>query len=39
MYFVAMPWWNGHTIEEETHVLEDGTTITKLVKVKNADVS
>ncbi|OBT82145.1 hypothetical protein VE02_09117 [Pseudogymnoascus sp. 03VT05] len=39
VYFVALPWWSGHRIEEETDVLEDGTSITKLVKVKNIEVS
>jgi hypothetical protein len=37
VYFVALPWWNGHRIEEETEVLDDGTSITKLVKVKNVE--
>ncbi|KFY24996.1 hypothetical protein V493_04896 [Pseudogymnoascus sp. VKM F-4281 (FW-2241)] len=39
VYFVAMPWWNGYRIEEETKVLEDGTSITKLVKAKNVELS
>jgi hypothetical protein len=35
LYFVAMPRWYGYRIEEEVDVLEDGTSITKLAKVKN----
>jgi hypothetical protein len=35
VYFVAMPWWNGYRIEEEVDILADGTSITKLAKVKN----
>ncbi|KAL2676588.1 hypothetical protein Neosp_010352 [[Neocosmospora] mangrovei] len=30
MWTIAIPRWRGTTLEEETHVLEDGTTITKL---------
>jgi hypothetical protein len=35
IWFVAIPRWYGVRIEEEEDVLQDGTTITKLVRVKN----
>ncbi|TVY67469.1 Low-affinity methionine permease [Lachnellula suecica] len=34
VWFVALPRWGGYRIEEEVAVLEDGTSITKLVRVK-----
>ncbi|TVY34852.1 Low-affinity methionine permease [Lachnellula occidentalis] len=34
IWFVALPKWGGYRIEEELAVLEDGTSITKLVRVK-----
>jgi len=33
--FVALPKWYGYRIEEEVAVLDDGTSITRLVKVKD----
>jgi hypothetical protein len=33
--FVAIPSWYGYTVEEEVEVLSDGTSITRLVNVKN----
>ena len=33
--FVALPKWYGYRVEEEVEVLSDGTSITKLVNVKN----
>ncbi len=33
VWTVALPWWGGYKLEEEVDVLDDGTTITKLVKV------
>ncbi|PSS23471.1 hypothetical protein M430DRAFT_136435 [Amorphotheca resinae ATCC 22711] len=33
--FVAIPRWYGYRVEEETEVLSDGTSITRLVNVKN----
>ncbi|KAE9380677.1 amino acid transporter [Stipitochalara longipes BDJ] len=33
--FVAIPKWYGYTVEEEVEVLSDGTSITRLVNVKN----
>ncbi len=34
--FVALPKWYGYSVEEEIEVLSDGTTVTKLVNIKNA---
>lgn len=34
VWFVALPRWRGYRIEEEVSVLDDGTSITKLVRVK-----
>ncbi len=33
--FVALPRWYGYRVEEEVEVLSDGTSITKLVNLKN----
>lgn len=33
--FVAVPKWYGYRVEEEVEVLSDGTSITRLVNVKN----
>jgi len=33
--FVAIPKWKGYRVEEEVDVLVDGTSITRLVNVKN----
>lgn len=33
--FVAIPHWYGYTVEEEVDVLSDGTSITRLINVKN----
>lgn len=33
--FVAIPSWYGYTVEEEVDVLSDGTSITRLVNIKN----
>lgn len=35
VWFVVLPKWGGYHIEEEVAVLEDGTSITKLVRIKN----
>lgn len=32
--FVVVPRWRAYSIEEEVEVLSDGTSITKLVNVK-----
>lgn len=32
IWTVALPQWGGYRLENETAVLEDGTTITKLVR-------
>jgi hypothetical protein len=36
IWTLALPRWRGERIEEEVEVLEDGTSITKLVHVKQA---
>ncbi|MCJ1462619.1 hypothetical protein MMC07_001221 [Pseudocyphellaria aurata] len=36
LWTVAVPRWRGYRLEEEFDVLEDGTSVTKLVKVKRA---
>jgi hypothetical protein len=33
--FVAIPHWYGYRVEEEVDLLSDGTSITRLVNVKN----
>ncbi len=33
--FVVVPRWREYTVEEEVEILSDGTSITKLVHVKN----
>ena len=33
LWTVAIPRWRNYRLEEQTDVLEDGTTITQLVKV------
>ncbi len=33
--FVALPNWYRYRIEEEVEILSDGTSVTKLVKVKD----
>jgi hypothetical protein len=33
--FVAIPRWKGYRVEEEVEVLSDGTSITRLVNIKN----
>lgn len=35
--FWALPRWRGYRIEEEVAVLEDGTSVTRLVKVKGGE--
>lgn len=35
LWTVAIPRWRGYRLEEEVDVLEDGTSITKLIKVKD----
>lgn len=35
LWTVAVPRWRGYRLEEEVDVLEDGTSITKLIKVKD----
>jgi hypothetical protein len=35
LYFVAIPKWKGYRVEEEVEVLSDGTSITRLVNVKD----
>ena len=35
IWTVAIPRWRGYRLEEEFDVLEDGTSITRLVKKKN----
>jgi hypothetical protein len=35
LVFVSFPKWYGYRVEEEVEVLSDGTSITKLVNVKN----
>lgn len=34
MWTVVVPRWRNYRLEEQTNVLEDGTSITQLVKVK-----
>ena len=34
LWTILIPYLRGYRLEEEEDVLEDGTTITKLVKVK-----
>lgn len=36
LWTIAVPRWRGYRLEEEDEVLEDGTSVTKLVKVKRA---
>ena len=33
--FVAVPRWRGSRVEEEVEVLSDGTSISRLIHVKN----
>jgi hypothetical protein len=33
--FVAIPKWKGYRVEEEVEVLSDGTSISRLINVKN----
>ncbi len=33
--FIVIPNWYGYRVEEEIEVLSDGTSVTKLVNVKN----
>ena len=33
--FVVIPYWYGYTVEEEVGVLSDGTSITRLINIKN----
>lgn len=33
VWTILLPCWRGYRLEEEVGVLDDGTTITKLVKV------
>ena len=33
--FIALPRWYGYRVEEEVEVLSDGTSITKLINVKD----
>jgi hypothetical protein len=33
--FVAVPRWRGYRVEEEVEVLSDGTSISRLIHVKN----
>ena len=35
LWTVLIPHWGGYHLEEEGHVLDDGTSITKLIKVKD----
>ena len=35
VWTVLIPRWLGYTLEEETEVLDDGTTITKLVHLES----
>ena len=37
VWIVAIPKWRGYTVEEEMDVLNDGTSITSLVKVRNKE--
>jgi hypothetical protein len=34
VWTILLPRWRGYRLEEEVGVLNDGTTITKLVKVR-----
>lgn len=36
VWTVAVPRWRGYRLEEEVDLLKDGTSVTKLVKVKTA---
>lgn len=35
LWTVVIPHWGGYHLEEEGDVLHDGTSVTKLVKVKD----
>ena len=35
VWIVLIPKWRGYSVEEEMDVLDDGTSITSLVKVRN----
>ncbi|KAH8591523.1 amino acid/polyamine transporter I [Bisporella sp. PMI_857] len=35
IYFIVVPKWKNYRIEEVTEVLDDGTSITRLVNIKN----
>jgi len=37
VWIKVLPRWGGYTYEEECDELEDGTRVTKLVKVKNKE--
>ena len=37
IWIVLVPKWSGYKVEEETDVLDDGTTITALVKVRDKE--
>jgi len=32
VWTIALPWYGGYRLEDEPDVLDDGTTITKLVR-------
>ncbi len=34
MWLVLLPRWRGYRVEEKTNVLEDGTSVVRLVRVK-----
>jgi hypothetical protein len=33
VWTVLLPWWNNYELEEAVDIMDDGTTITKLVHV------
>lgn len=33
VWAVALPRWNGYRLEEKVDILDDGTTVTKYIKV------
>lgn len=35
--FWGLPRWSGYEVEEEVEILEDGTSVTRLVRVKGED--
>ena len=34
VWSILLPKWQGYRLEEETNVLDDGTTVNKVIKVR-----